>query len=68
MTAVQKLLWEWLGWLFACGIVLASYAAVYLMGRGHGRQAQRRANVLSAVEEAAAVTVAIPLQRQDVES
>lgn len=68
MTAVQSLLLEWLAWLFALGVVLASYAAVYVIGRAHGRQAQRKATVRTVVEDLIAETIVIPRPRQDVES
>jgi hypothetical protein len=67
MTA-EELLWEWFAKLLMLGVVIVSYVAVYFIGRERGRQAQRRANVLSVIENAAAVTVAIPVQRRDVES
>lgn len=64
---VQGFLLEWLGKVLILGMVAASYVAVYFIGRGRGRQAQRRDNVLSAMQDASAVTVAIPMPRRDVD-
>jgi preprotein translocase subunit YajC len=66
-VTAPDLMLEWSAWMLILGVVIASYMAVYFIGRERGRQAQRRANVLSAVEDASAVTVAIPMQRRDVD-
>lgn len=63
---VQHFLWEWLGKLLILCAVVAAFVAMYFIGRERGRQAQRKANVLSAWQDAAAETVVIPQQRQDV--
>jgi hypothetical protein len=62
-VTARDLVLEWLGKMLMLGAVVSAFVAVYFIGRAHGRQAQRRANVLSAVEDASAVTVAIPMQR-----
>jgi preprotein translocase subunit YajC len=62
-VTARDLMLEWSAWMLILGVVIASYMAVYFIGRERGRQAQRRANVLSAIEDASAVTVAIPMQR-----
>lgn len=59
----REIVLEWLGKMLILGAVISAFVAVYFIGRAHGRQAQRRANVLSAIEDASAVTVAIPMQR-----
>jgi hypothetical protein len=54
---------EWvavvLGWLLG----IAGLGAVYLLGRSHGRQAQRRVNVRTVIADAIAETVPIPRPR-----
>jgi hypothetical protein len=61
----RDFLLEWLGKLLILGAVVCAFVAVYFIGKERGRQAQRRLNVLSAIEEASAVTVAIPMQRSE---
>jgi hypothetical protein len=62
---LEELLWEWAGKLFMAGVVFSAVAAVYLIGRAHGRQAQRRATVRTAVEDAIAQTIVIPRPRSE---
>lgn len=64
-SAVQDLLLEWLAWMLIAVVVIASYATVYFVGRAHGRQAQRRATVRTAIDDAIAETVVIPRPRAE---
>lgn len=63
MTA---LLWDWAWRMLLMGVVVAAFVAVYFIGRLHGRQAQARQAVWSAIELASSETVPIrvPGQRE----
>lgn len=66
--AVADLLWDWSARMVILCMVIASYVALYFIGRARGRQAQRRATVQTAFDDAIAETVAIAIPQQRGES